>query len=186
MDAKRNRQTPASDPVHQKAFFKQPGIIGVTGHRLDRLTPQHEAHLVDICRELFAEVDPDCALLSCLAEGTDTILAEQWPQDRTLLGLLPTDVAGWRAHISHVLAPARFDALVTRARVACLEQTPPIDWSALAGALVARSDRILAVWDGEVGKPGGTGSVVRQALREVKPVLHLKYEVDGFSWGSRA
>lgn len=169
-------------PPHARTFVSTPGVLGVTGHRLDRLTPAHQAQLAALSRSLFAQVHADCQLLSCLAEGTDTIVAEAWPSDRGLHGLLPVEETHWRQSISGVLDPGRFDALIARAEVETLGQTPPVDWTALSMALVAQIDRVFAVWDGLPGKPGGTGSVVAAARAAEKPVLHLKFEETGFTW----
>ncbi|WP_424975912.1 hypothetical protein [Dinoroseobacter sp. S124A] len=169
-------------PAFARGFVATEGVLGVTGHRLDRLTPPHQEQLAILSRSLFARVHPACRLMSCLAEGADTITAEAWPADRGLLGLLPAGEAHWRANIAPVMDPARFDALIARAQVETLGQTPPVDWTALAIALVARVDRVLAIWDGAPGKPGGTGSVVAAARAAAKPVLHLRFDADGFTW----
>ena len=173
---------PSPLPAHALAHFARPGIVGVTGHRLDRLTPHHSQALSTLCAELFADSHSDCQLLTCMAEGTDTVVAEAWPHDRKLLGLLPKNTDHWRDTMALVMDPARFDQLRARAEITSLGQKDDVDWSALAKALVQRADRIFAVWDGAVGRPGGTSSVVTAAKKAGKPVLHLRFMGTGYDW----
>lgn len=69
------------------------------------------------------------------------------------------------------------DDALARADVSILNNAAVPDYTALAKQLVVRTDRILAVWDGEPGRPGGTGSVVRYAHTQGKPVLHIPLEM---------
>lgn len=134
---------------------------------------------------LFEDVGSDCALLSCLAEGVDTILAEAWPIDRPLYGLLPVPEVIWIMMMEQVMTQGRTQKLIKRAEAV---ETQGIyskaDFLALADALVVRSDRVFAVWDGTAGAPGGTGSVVQAAKSQGKEVLHLKFSESSFAWAS--
>lgn len=173
---------PDPPPPEALAFFACPGLVGVTGHRLNRLTPDHEDALSRIATELFADAVPGCRLISGMAEGADTILAEAWPGQRDLIALLASAVDDWCAQMDAVMAQGRCRALLDRAVEVDAPSTIEPDYEALATRLVARSDRLFAVWDGARGARGGTGSVVRAARAAGKPVLHLRFSPEGFDW----
>lgn len=157
------------------------GRVAVTGHRMNRLPALAPARLFAKCRELFATPHPDCILLSCLADGTDLIAASAWPADRTLETLLPVPVPVWRRIISAYTEADALDAALARSTPEIISEDGEPDYVALAGHLIDRCDRLFAVWDGNPGKPGGTGSVVARAHALGKPVLHLP--LDAFADG---
>lgn len=155
------------------SIFQQPGIVGVTGHRLNRLPDPLPGTLLDMCRHLFGTPHPDCALLSCLADGTDLIAAAAWPETHVLKSLLPVDVETWRQIVSSSTTLDQLDDALARSTPEVLPNEGQPDYGALADALIDRCDRLFAVWDGAAGKPGGTGSVVARARALGKPVFHL-------------
>lgn len=157
-------------------FFSRPGRVGVTGHRLNRLTAPMVRALADRCEALFASAHKDCRLMSCLADGTDTIAAKAWPDTHGLDVLLPVPVQTWRDVVAPLIPLSELDALIARAHVTCLTDNTEPDYVALAEQLLLRSDRILAVWDGAPGKPGGTGDVVARAQAAGMDVLHIPLE----------
>ena len=151
-----------------------PGSVGVTGHRLNRLPPPLPDRLAARLRALYGAPHPECRLMSCLADGTDLIGAENWPADRELIVLLPVAAARWRHILDRAPDRAVFDRMLERSTelVTGTAETP--NYEQLATRLVAMSDRVLAVWDGAPGRPGGTGSVVAAARAAGKPVLQLR------------
>ncbi len=165
-----------------QAFFAKPGTVAVTGHRANRITAVAEAQLAQICAGLFKAAHRECALLSCLASGADTVAAETWPEAHELRTLLPVPVADWRSLIRPEMAVSRFDHLVNRAAPEILCHGAAPDYAALADALLDRSDRLFAIWDGATGRPGGTGSVVGKARARGMPVLHLRFIETDFVW----
>lgn len=159
------------------SFFSTPGRVAVTGHRLNRLPPPLPDRLSAACTRFFGTPHPECRLISCLADGTDLIAADAWPDDRVLETLLPVPVEAWRRIVSRstdLCALTR--ALARSTPMVLLSQGDAPDYDALADRLVASCDRLFAVWDGDPGKPGGTGSVVARARAQGKPVLHLPLE----------
>jgi hypothetical protein len=161
-----------------QAFFAQPGVVAVTGHRLNRLKPAVATQLSHICETTFQHADPACALLSCLADGTDLIAAMAWPKTHRLLSLLPVPVPMWRSILCDLVDPQAFEDVLARTVPDTIASQGTPDYEALADAMVARCDRLFAVWNGEPGLPGGTGSVVARARAAGKPVLHLALEGD--------
>jgi len=124
-------------------------------------------------RELFATAHPNCVLVSCFADGTDLIAAQAWPRSHRLEGLLPVPISRWRPILAESMATAVLDEVLARAHVTVLTDGQDPNYVQLADRLVDRVDRLLAVWDGEAGRAGGTGSVVRAASAQGKPVLHI-------------
>jgi len=95
-------------------FFDHPGVVAVTGHCLNRMTPPVAARLLEICQTTFREADPDCILLSCLADGTDLIAAMAWPESRRLHSLLPVPLPRWRAILGDLVDPGMLDGVLAR------------------------------------------------------------------------
>lgn len=146
--------------------------IGGTGHSS---LPAETADLVfDGLRDALEPYSGDDLLgITCLADGADQLFAH------AVLSLggrvdviLPAPDYRDRVVKRHNLA--QFDALIAEA--ADVEHMPfetsgRKAYMAASEALVARSDRLVAVWDGEPsGGLGGTADVVAHARRAGIPV----------------
>jgi hypothetical protein len=112
----------------------------------------------------------DLVGLSCLAPGADTIFAEELlAAGGELVAVLPA--RGWRE-------PGEAFARLLRAAVEVVEMpfdTPDFEGYAAANeVLLARSDLLVAVWDGAPPQgPGGTGDLVRRARDVGRPVVRV-------------
>jgi len=173
--------------------------VGVTGHRGDAL-PADVAGLRDQIRrvlelvahsfaqvrerggESFSDDPPRLLLISPLADGADQICAEEaLGLGYALHAVLPFAREAYRRDLNNEVSRAAFDRLLARAeRVLELPGKPDgePDVYVMAGrATVAHCDLLLAVWDGlEPRGRGGTGEVVRLAIRRGTAVLHLPVE----------
>lgn len=177
--------------------------VGVTGHRMNRLTPQSaqtarrrvEEALADIGAvattiwkngsHWFAPKPPELRLLSALAEGSDRICAEAALEAGYLLDVaLPFPAAIYAEDFPDPASRASFAGFVARASTV-LEL--PGDrasadgaYSLVGGAILASSDVLIAIWNGEgSGGRGGTGDVVASALAMGKPVVHIPIDEAG-------
>ena len=175
--------------------------VGVTGHRLDALTPECQERLpgeirsaleqLAGCAETVRAGAADCfapdptklLFVSPLAHGADQIAAEvALEQGFELHAVLPFALEDYRRDLVDGGAEARFDALVAKAdSLLELPGTRERDFEAyvMAGrATVAHCDLIIAVWDGLAARGrGGTAEVVELAMKRGTPVIHLP--VDG-------
>lgn len=156
--------------------------IGITGHRWNRLDRACEAALADALAEAFAGIDRTPGprtLVSGMAEGTDLVAARMRPPGWALEAVLPLDRPTWRAHLAGQPGVTEadlhlFDALMGEARVVTLAPAGGRpDYAALASLLGGSCDRVVAVWDGAPGRPGGTGSVVAEARARGARVLRI-------------
>lgn len=163
--------------------------VGVTGHRPDGLagTPadligSSVAAILELVHRNATCVEPTACryrselpiltLLSGMADGADSIAAQ-------VAGMNPA----WRVHA--VLPFPRPDSGDAGAQGALLEQADAITvldgeagqfhaYEPLAMVLVAQSDLLIAVWDGErANGPGGTETVVQRARREGVPIIRI-------------
>ncbi len=177
--------------------------VGVTGHRMNRLTPQRaatarlrvDAALADIAEvagaiwadsgRWFAPKPPEFRLLSALAEGADRICAESALGQGYLLDVaLPFPASVYAEDFPDPLSRASFEGLMARAST--LLELPGDRaaedgaYSLVGGAILAASDILIAVWNGEgSGGRGGTGDVVASALAMGKPVIHIPIDESG-------
>jgi len=177
--------------------------VGVTGHRMNRLTPQRAASarlranaaLADIAEvatgiwagagHWFAPKPPEMRLLSALAEGADRICADAALQQGYLLDVaLPFPAAVYAADFPDPVSRASFEWF--KARASTLLELPgdraaeDSAYSLVGGAILAASDILIAVWNGEgSGGRGGTGDVVATALAMGKPVVHIPIDETG-------
>lgn len=176
--------------------------VGVTGHRADRLTRALQAsarsrveEVLALVASLAAEVReegacwyaPDATelrLISALAEGADTICAEVALDQAYLLDTpLPFAADDYARDFQSEEAKSVFRALLGRAsRVLELPGDRLAEEAAYSlggGAILASSDILLAIWNGQgSGGRGGTGDVVASALATGKPVIHIPLDGD--------
>jgi len=158
--------------------------IGVTGHRLnrisqrqlDRLTPQVQPLLVQIA---VAARLRGLTLLSGLAEGADRHLARlALNAGYALHAVLPFVRDTYVRDFSSAASRTQFDELLALAEsVTELPGRPGFAAQAYrrAGhALLDQADVLLAVWDGQPAQgAGGTAEVVGEACRRRIPVIHV-------------
>lgn len=171
--------------------------LGVTGHRGNRLTPELAAaarprvaaalaDIAAIARSIagantrwFADAPPDLRLVSALADGADQLLATAaLDAGYALDAALPFGRGDYVADFPEAAERAHFRSLLARAGTV-LElpgdrATADAAYSLVGGAILAASDVLIALWNGEgSGGRGGTGDVVQTALAAGKPVLHV-------------
>lgn len=159
--------------------------IGVTGHRLnrisqrqlDRLTPQVAPLLACIAEAAGGDVPP---VLACgLAEGADRHVAHlALDAGYALHAVLPFERHWYVRDFPGAASRMAFEDLLARAeRITELPGRPGFSSQAYhrAGqALLDASDLLLAVWDGQPALgPGGTAEVVDAACGRRMPVLHV-------------
>ncbi|MFE7717578.1 hypothetical protein ACFU44_00890 [Nocardia rhizosphaerihabitans] len=136
--------------------------ISVTGHM--NITAATEPLVRDALSSLLADV-PDLVGISCLARGADTVFAEAV---LNLGGRLEV-VLPSRNYRAAQVKPAdlpRFDELLAQAhtvRVMDFDDAGRVAYEAANHVLLDHCDRLIAVWDGDHGARGGTGTVVALA-----------------------
>jgi hypothetical protein len=169
--------------------------VGITGHRakalgeglpvivrsrLDQIFASLKSGMQELrLREsdLFDDAEPILRLHTPLATGSDQLAAQSArANDFLLRALLPFKVSDYLEDFRGEELAEFNEYLADADNVMSL----PGDRSAhdayvLVGkAVIAASDVIVAIWDGEPGNgPGGTAHVVEMALREGVPVIHL-------------
>jgi hypothetical protein len=145
--------------------------IGIVGHRL---LPSETVRLVDeALREYLAHHDPHSVIgLSCLADGADQLFA------RAVLDLggrleVVMPATEYRTGLP-MEVQAEFDRLAERAVEVIrlgFERSTSEAHMAAGQVLVDRSDRVVAVWDGQPARGfGGTADIVGYALSKGVPV----------------
>ncbi|WP_174372140.1 hypothetical protein [Nocardia araoensis] len=145
--------------------------IGVTGHtNVTRAT--EPLVYAEIGALLGAYAAADLVGVSCLARGADSMFAKAvLDAGGQLEVVLPSrDYRETQVRPDHA---DLFDELVARAaavRVLDFDDAGPDAYEAANEMMLASCDRLIAVWDGEEGQRGGTGSVVALARRRAVPV----------------
>lgn len=162
--------------------------IGVTGHRLnrisqrqlDRLTPQVVPLLARIAQTAQVAGGDTPPVLACgLAEGADRHVARlALEAGYTLHAVLPFERHWYVRDFPGAASRMEFEDLLARAeRITELPGRPGFSSQAYhrAGqALLDACDLLLAVWDGQPAQgPGGTAEVVDAACSRRMPVLHV-------------
>ncbi|HWA80612.1 MAG TPA: hypothetical protein VG848_09925, partial [Acetobacteraceae bacterium] len=174
--------------------------LGITGARPDKLDPavlpalresvtrvmRHVRERIAAMAEertvqaTYAPGEPLIRLFSPLAEGSDRIAAEAALAEGFRLEVplpFPADeyektFSGDREAFHALLAAARAED--GRPAVLALDGRRDGDAEAgyrAVGRFVTRNaDLLIAIWDGDHGKPGGTGEIVRYAVRSHVPV----------------
>lgn len=161
--------------------------IGVTGHRLnritqrqlDRLTPQVRPLLGHVAQAARAAGAGSLTVVCGLAEGADRHVARlALDAGYALHAVLPFARGVYEQDFRGAASRREFEALLSRAaQVTELAGRPGMSSQAYhrAGqALLERSQLLLAVWDGEPALgPGGTAEVVGGACRRRMPIVHV-------------
>ncbi len=155
-------------------------VVAVTGHRdvLESIVLKKE--IASFFDDILARYDA-VTLLSPLAEGADTLVAEIFLQrqaDHTHSKLevpLPLSKVAYMKTFSKAYQK-RFVSLLAQADI--IFEVPKIcehSFENLGRYMVTHSDVLLALWDGiDNGLQGGTADVVRYAKNLKKPITHIK------------
>lgn len=170
--------------------------FGVTGHRPPRLPrdrydavrhgcanifAQSKGALDELFarhHEVFSDEEPLIRLVSAMATGADTVAAEAAiEQGLALSACLPFSPENYALDFDEE-EWARASALIEAAdSTVALVDHPPSDtaaYEAIGRLVLAQSDILIAVWDGDASRGrGGTTEVVAQAVASHVPVLHV-------------
>jgi hypothetical protein len=164
-------------------------VVGVTGHRLNRLPPEEVPR---IRKQIAAELRKlqgrrraaDCTLVSGAAEGTDRIAAEValslgWRYE----ALLPFSRTRYLQDFDTPESRQQFEALLQRASRVIEAQAADAfrdhkdAYAANGEALIARSDALITVWDGqEAHGRGGTAEAISKARAQGLHVIWISTE----------
>ena len=173
--------------------------VGVTGHRLAALDPERRPALTAEIGAIlglveqallrfqarvagtgtFAPGPPRITLASPLADGADQIAAGAALQRGwRLQAVLPFERSEYARDFAHEDPALTFDNLVEAAT--CVLELPgdrgdePAAYLLAGRAVVAQSDLMIALWDGEPPRGrGGTAEIVEQAVGAGVPVIHV-------------
>lgn len=163
---------PATKPDEKRGL-----IIGVTGHR--NIDPEDPRLRETVARELEqlrrTAADPSTAVLSCLAEGADRLVALLGLEylGAELVAILPMVPEDYRRDFSGAESLRQFDELLAASAEVIVVggENPPeggfqgsarTHRYACAGAyIVKHCDVLIALWDGQPARGvGGTGQLV--------------------------
>jgi hypothetical protein len=183
--------------------------IGVTGHRLNKLSADDPGSLAPVVRdgieavvkclrehhgshpELFSPAAPVVRVVSPLAEGADQIVANAGLElGCELHAVLPFERGDYLTTFSEMAregSPSsveEFDRLLQRASaVFTLDgslDNPGRAFEFLGKVLINEVDVLIAIWDGQAAAgPGGTEQVVRDALARGVAVVWLNPSTPG-------
>lgn len=166
-----------------------PLTVGVTGHRrLATLAAEHHTQLQEVLagvlRGLAGPATRPPVLVSPLAEGADRLAAEiALEAGYRLVVLLPFAAADYERDFTDEASVRTFRSLLARStRTSVVEGSRAgggrsAGYERLGDALIGQVGVVLALWDGAAERgPGGTGQVVRRALRAGRPVVHVGAE----------
>lgn len=177
--------------------------VGVTGHRPNKLHAADERQLRSQIRtallflkettnelhrragSLYLPDSPVLRVISPLAEGSDRFVAEEG----LALGFelqcpLPFHREEYEKDFNSEHSRARFHELLSKA-TAVLEldgyrntTESPIrensSYEAAGRIVLNQSDVVIAIWDGDPGKKGGTGQIVAEAERLGVPIIWIE------------
>ncbi|WP_280420156.1 hypothetical protein [Nocardia carnea] len=136
--------------------------VAVTGHM--NITEETAVLVREEIARRLAEVS-DLVGVSCIARGADSVFAQAVLEAGGRLEVVLPSRNYREAKVKPDHAPV-FDELVARAsevQVMDFEEAGREAYEAANEALLGSADRLVAVWDGDGGEAGGTGSVVKLA-----------------------
>lgn len=136
--------------------------VAVTGHM--NITEETAVLVREEITRRLAEI-PDLVGVSCIARGADSVFARAVLEAGGRLEVVLPSRNYREAKVKPDHAPL-FDELVERAsevRVMDFDDAGREAYEAANEAVLGSADRLVAVWDGEGGEAGGTGSVVKLA-----------------------
>jgi hypothetical protein len=172
--------------------------VGVTGHRPNKLSRAAVSRLDRQLRDMMTTIDravrarnpgQPVRLISGFAEGVDQMAVAAAPADWIVAAILPFPRAEYLKDFEQSAAgdgrDVRGDLLASLARAATVTELPtprgsPREQGYLAAgrAMLGQIDLLIAVWDGEAAKTGGTGQIVREACDAGTPVIWLATETE--------
>lgn len=140
-------------------------IVGVTGHRFyDEPTALFLRERVDALLRGWADGGA-VRLVSSLAEGADQLVASVAVELAIPLEVV-LPATGYRESLDATFL-SEFDRLLAAAATVTtleFEEPGPAAYLAAGRAVLARSETVIAVWDGEPARgSGGTAQIVAQA-----------------------
>ncbi|WP_265528495.1 hypothetical protein [Sphingomicrobium marinum] len=170
--------------------------FGITGHRPPRLDLAHSDTIRTACAEIFnvargslvtlhsahksvfSDVTPEVKLVTSLAEGADVLAAEAALDTGNAIAAclpFPQDVYAkdfgaeeW-ARTEKMLAAA--DTVMS---IDDHSQGETAAYEAAGRVVLAQSDILIAIWDGEAARGrGGTTQVIAEAVALHQPVIHI-------------
>lgn len=170
--------------------------VGVTGHRLERLGAGNVAAVAARIATILAAIEraagfaarDDLRLITSLAEGADAIAADAavargWQLDVVLPFARDVYAADFPVGAARSAYDARLDACRAVLELDSDRAAPGGEGLAYerAGRIVlAQSDVIVAVWDGEPAwGRGGAAQIVAEAVIRGIPVIHLDPQASG-------
>jgi len=144
--------------------------IAVTGH-MD-ISPASADLIRDRISSILRSQTGPFVGVSCIARGADSVFAHAvLAHGGELEVVLPS--ADYRAAKVAESDAVRFDELLaaaTRVHVMPHQTADRAAYEAANAALLHEADLLIAVWDGEVSRRGGTGTVMDEARRVGVPV----------------
>jgi hypothetical protein len=176
--------------------------VGITGHRPNKLSGSAVARIrrqlprvyaaiaaaaeqiLAANAEFYAVETPAFRLISGFAEGADQIAVETCPDGWRIEAILPFPMAEYLRDFEESAAGDGRD--VREEFRTCLKKAAavtelPMPRSGIrqqgyvdaASYLLRQIDVLIAVWDGQPPKPGGTGMLAKQAFEAGIPVVWL-------------
>jgi hypothetical protein len=173
-----------------------PITVGVVGHLDILATEEHRQQLITLFTDLASRYpNSPVTLFSSIAEGADRFVAqifldlkasdENFMKRFSLIVPVPFNVDEYKKDFNETSA-SEFDALISQAdRSLCICCDKYVDDRPLqylrAGKFIADSSVVLiAMWDGEKGKKGGTADIVRHKIAgDDDNVADSTFEYDG-------
>ena len=173
--------------------------IGITGHRPNKLPkaviPRIERRLRDVMATIESTLRGTSAaparirLVSGFAEGVDQMAVAACPPHWTVEAILPFPkeefLKDFEQSASGDGRDVRAEFLASLARASAVTELPMPQTGARAQgylaagrAMLRQIDILLAVWDGEDPKPGGTGAIVKEACEGGISVVWLSTDSD--------
>jgi hypothetical protein len=143
------------------------------------------APLASVENSAYSLAPPVLRILSSLAEGADRVVVEEALALQTLHTVtlecpLPTARAEYRKDFKTPESQKAFDGLLAHAAAVFeLDGQRDGEWLrssdyARAGHIaVSNCDLLIAIWDGNRGKPGGTADIAQEAMNRQIPVIRI-------------
>lgn len=158
-------------------------VAGITGHRqVDG--PRVGSGVAEVLDALTSA--GFSALVTSLAEGADTLVAEQaLSRGWTLEVLLPMEIAPYIATFNDPAHEASFRRFLRSATRVIILETKPIElaFPTCGVELVERSEALIAIWDGDAARgPGGTGEVVAFARSKGRSLAWIASKSGVLRW----
>ncbi|MFV0298040.1 MAG: patatin-like phospholipase family protein [Hyphomicrobiaceae bacterium] len=163
-----------------------PLLVGVTGHRWNRIPKSDLPRIRSQTEHVLAEIESlnprrTMALMSGLAEGADRIVAElALARGWQLVACLPFSRENYEGDFESLESREEFAALCARSStvVEAAQADAFTDrnqgYVLLGQTIVSAVSSLVAVWDGEAPNgPGGTVEVIARALSKRIPVYWI-------------